>query len=116
MKELIRLENIVLLSEGFEILRDVSLSFSEGRSTVILGPSGCGKSTLLKVAAGILMPDRGTVYIEGRNIITMSERDLKRFRRRNGFVFQDAALWANQSLYENLFMPVRFHCPRLSKP
>jgi len=115
MKELIRLKNVTVQSEDYEILRDISLSFAQSRSTVILGPAGCGKSTLLKVAAGIIMPDRGSVFIDGENLLTMPERDLKAFRRRNGFAFQDAALWANQSLYENLFIPLRFHNPRLKK-
>ena len=54
--DLIRLENVSIVSENFEILRDVTLSIPGGRSTVIIGPSGCGKSTLLKVAAGISLP------------------------------------------------------------
>ena len=116
MEELIRLENVVVQSGEFQILREISVAFGRGRSTVILGPSGCGKSTLLKVAAAVMMPDLGTVYIEEKNVVTMLEKDLRRFHGKSGFAFQDAALWANASLFENLALPLRFHRPELKKP
>ena len=115
MDYLIELENVTLLSEDFMILKDVTISFPVGKCTLILGPSGCGKSTLLKAAAGILIPDWGRVLIEGKNLIRMSEKELQSFRKKNGFVFQDAALWANRSLFENLAIPLQFHFPDLSR-
>ena len=74
-----------------------------------MGPSGCGKSTLLKVAAGITVPDRGKVYLQNANLFRLSEKKLLNFRKMNGFMFQDAALWANKSIFDNLALPLQLH-------
>jgi phospholipid/cholesterol/gamma-HCH transport system ATP-binding protein len=111
MDALISLEHVTLISEDYAAIEDVSVAFRKGRSTVIMGPSGCGKSTLLKVAAGLLVPDRGRVFLEGRPLADLSTRELLAFRRSSGFMFQDAALWANKSVCENLALPVEYHLP-----
>jgi len=100
---------------GYEVLRELSISFPSGKSTVIMGPSGCGKSTLLKVAAGLIPPDRGSVLYQGDDLYWMSERRTREMRRANGFAFQDAALWENKSIGENLALPLRVHYPHLSE-
>ena len=110
---IIRLENVTFISEDFEVLREVSLSIPAKKSTVIVGPSGAGKSILLKTIAGILPPHIGTVRAEGLDITRMSENQIRDFRRKNGFVFQDSALWGNRSMYQNLELPLKFHCPEL---
>lgn len=97
------------------MLRGVSLTFPEGRSTVIMGPSGCGKSTLLKVAAGLIPPDGGSVFYKGEDMYWMSERRIREMRKTNGFAFQDAALWENKTILENLALPLQVHCPELSR-
>ena len=110
--DLLVLDGVRLLSQGFEVLKGVSVRFPKGQATVIMGPSGCGKSTLLKVAAGLLLPEEGRVLLEGEELSRLSDRRLKGFRRRNGFVFQDGALWGNQTIFDNLALPVRFHEPQ----
>jgi phospholipid/cholesterol/gamma-HCH transport system ATP-binding protein len=112
---LIELHNVSAAQGGYEVLRDVSVSFPEGKSTVIMGPSGCGKSTLLKVAAGLLPPDRGSVRYRGEDINWMSERRLREMRKTNGFAFQDAALWENKTIGENLALPLQVNRPELTK-
>lgn len=97
-----------------EVLDDVSFDFPPGRTTVVLGPSGCGKSVLLKVAAGLIPPNRGRVEADGKNVASFSERQNRGFRQRAGFVFQDAALWSNNTLFENMSLPLRIHFPQLS--
>jgi putative ABC transport system ATP-binding protein len=73
-------------------LWDVDIDASPGEITVLAGPSGSGKSTLLRVMAGIDRPDQGTVEIAGSNIVEMSARQRRRFRKKHiGFVFQDPA-------------------------
>ncbi len=109
MESIVTLDGIHLTLGGFPALRDVNLSFEEGRSTVIMGPSGCGKSTLLKVAAGLLPPDGGRVRFRGKDVFQMSERAQLDLRRRTGFVFQDGALWENKTLFENLALPLQVH-------
>lgn len=114
MERIIELQDVTVLSQDYTVLESVSLSFSRSRSTVIMGPSGCGKSMLLKVAAGIILPDRGRVLLDGRNLERLSEKQLQSFRRSSGFMFQDGALWANKSVFDNLALPLQYHFPGLS--
>ncbi|MCA1755246.1 MAG: ATP-binding cassette domain-containing protein [Spirochaeta sp.] len=107
----VRLSNISVWFEDFEALKDVSVEFPLGKTTLIMGPSGCGKSTLLKVAAGLLPPDRGEVEIAGVDALRGRPRALSAMRKSTGFVFQDAGLWQNMSLYDNLALPIEFHYP-----
>jgi ABC-type multidrug transport system ATPase subunit len=86
----------------------------EGTSTALAGPSGGGKSTVLKLAAGILVPDRGEVRYRGQNIAAFSRAQNLNFRRETAVVFQDSALWANQTLYQTLELPLSIHYPRMS--
>ncbi len=109
MEPIVTVDGVQLTLGGFAALRDVSVSFAEGRSTVIMGPSGCGKSTLLKVAAGLTPPDSGRVRFRGKDVFQMSERAQMDLRRRSGFVFQDGALWENKTLFENLALPLQVH-------
>jgi phospholipid/cholesterol/gamma-HCH transport system ATP-binding protein len=114
MAPFLELKDIVLATQEYTVLDRASVAFAKGASTVIMGPSGCGKSTLLKVAAGICVPDSGEVLVEGRPLGELSSRGLLDFRRTSGFMFQDAALWANKSIFENLALPLQFHQPSLA--
>ncbi len=109
MKTLVELQRITVRVQDAEVLSQASVCFPAGRSSLIMGPSGCGKSTLLKVAAGVIVPDEGRVLLSGRDMSRLSERREQEFRRRGGFMFQDAALWANKTVYENLALPLQFH-------
>jgi ABC-type transporter Mla maintaining outer membrane lipid asymmetry ATPase subunit MlaF len=113
MPPLLELKDIVLASQDYVVLERASVTFAKGSSSVIMGPSGCGKSTLLKVAAGICLPDSGEVLLEGKPLQRLSEARLREWRRASGFMFQDAALWANKTIFENLALPLQFHYPEL---
>jgi len=84
------------------VLRGVDLTVREGETLVLLGPSGTGKSVLLKHAIGLLMPDRGDVRVDGLSIPDASLDQLKRVRRRVGYVFQNAALFDSLTVLQNL--------------
>ncbi len=114
MSELIELQDVTVLSGAHEVLKKVSVSFPEGKCTVIMGPSGCGKSTLLKVAAGIIPPDGGSVLYRGEDTQRLSEQKMREFRRSNGFQFQDSALWENKSIFDNLALPLQVHAADLT--
>ncbi|TVR91313.1 MAG: ATP-binding cassette domain-containing protein [Spirochaetaceae bacterium] len=107
----VRLRNISVQFEDFEALKDVSVEFPLGKTTLIMGPSGCGKSTLLKVAAGLLPPDRGEVEIAGVDALRGRPRAMSEMRKNTGFVFQDAGLWQNMTLFDNMALPLEFHYP-----
>lgn len=113
MSDLIALRGVAVLTDGHESLAEADLDVAEGACTAVMGPSGSGKSTLLKVAAGLLVPDRGTVSLRGEDLATMSERRLLAFRKTNGFVFQDGALWENKTIFDNLALPLQVHFPEL---
>lgn len=115
MARILELEDVRIIRGGVEIIKGISASFDEKSVTVILGPSGSGKSTLLKIAAGIIPPDGGRACYRGEDYFHMSEEENNRFRRQNGFVFQDGALWSNRSIYENLTLPLQYHFPELSR-
>ena len=63
--------------EGRPVLRDVSMTFPEGKVTVIVGPNGCGKSTLLKALAGVLEAS-GSAALDGRELLCLSGRERAR--------------------------------------
>ncbi len=88
------------------VLDDVDLKVRPGESTVIIGRSGTGKSVLLKHIVGLLKPDRGEVYFEGRRVDTLGERDLVPIRRQISFVFQLNALFDSMSVAENVAFPM----------
>ena len=87
---------------GDAVLAGVDLTVREGETLVLLGPSGTGKSVLLKHAIGLLTPDRGDVLVDGVSIPTASPDELKKVRRRVGYVFQNAALFDSLSIVSNL--------------
>jgi phospholipid/cholesterol/gamma-HCH transport system ATP-binding protein len=111
---LIELQSVTVHSQEHISLDEVSVAFPANRSTVIMGPSGSGKSMLLKVAAAIIPPDNGRVLMHGKNLQRFSQKDLLQFRRSSGFMFQDAALWENKTIFENLALPIQLHFPRRS--
>ncbi len=91
------------------VLEDVTFDIPKGRTTAILGPSGTGKSVLLKNILGLLTPDRGEIWVDGDQIVGMSERKLYEVRRKFGVLFQDGALFGSMSLYDNIAFPLREH-------
>lgn len=108
---ILELRSVSASSGGFEILKDVSVSFEEGVTTAVLGAAGSGKSTLLKTAAGLIVPESGAVLFRGTSLASFSEDDERYFRSRSSFVFQDSALWANQTIFNNIALPLRVHKP-----
>lgn len=103
------LENISFSYRADLILRDISLHIPAGQITVIQGKSGCGKSTLLKLMAGILRPNRGSVWAAGQNLGELSEDEISAWRLRSaGFVFQDANFIPLLTLFENIILPGEF--------
>lgn len=92
-----------------DVLRGVSLDVMEGETLVVLGPSGCGKSVLLKHIIGLMVPDRGSIIVEGCDVTTVSGKELNRLRQRFGMVFQGAALFDSMSIGENVGLPMVEH-------
>lgn len=111
----IELQNVEQILGERQVLDGVSMRISSGRTAAILGPSGSGKSTLLKTAAAIVPPSTGNISIGGVDLFRITERQENEFRRRSSFVFQDAALWDNRTVEENIMFPLEVHFPEMSR-
>jgi len=99
--------NLVLSFGETPALRGASVSVRKGEILAVMGPSGAGKSTLLHCLAGILVPDSGEVYFDGRRLDTMREAERSRLRRdRFGFVFQSGQLVPELTAEENVALPL----------
>src|SRR5213595_902190 len=90
-----------------EILRGVNLMVAKGETLVIIGRSGGGKSVLLKHVIGLMQPDAGEIWIDGQNIIGLSERKLAAIRQKVGILFQGGALFDSMTVAENIAFPLR---------
>lgn len=108
---------IELKGVGFDassetLLHDLDIHIGTGSSVLLMGPSGSGKTLLLKILAGIIPPTHGNVIFDGKSLAQLSDREINRERLRIGFVFQDAALWQNLSVYNNLALATSHHFPK----
>lgn len=109
----IELQDVTVERGGRRVLDGVDAVLDPGRFTVIMGHSGAGLSTLLKAAAGLIEPGGGRVVYDGRSLADLDGRERRALQTRTGFVFQDAALWANSTLLANLDLPLQAKHPDL---
>ena len=113
MAVIIELNDVSFNAQNQFIVNNFSYQFEEGKTTALVGPSGCGKSTVLKLSAGVLVPSSGKVFFRDKEIFNMNRQQNLAFRLESSMVFQDSALWANQSLYQILELPLRVHFPKM---
>jgi len=92
-----------------EVLKGIDLNIPKGKTTVILGLSGGGKSTIIKHIVGLLKPDSGEIWIDGEEISKADENQIRRIRKKVGFLFQSGALFDSMNIYENIAFPLREH-------
>jgi peptide/nickel transport system ATP-binding protein len=94
--------------EAIHAVRNVNLAIPRGVMAVIKGRSGSGKTTLLNLIGGLDKPSRGTIVVDGENLVNMSSADRIEFRRRKvGFIFQSFGLMPFLSARENVEAPLR---------
>src|SRR3954451_1563193 len=91
------------------VLDGVSLGIEEGESLVIIGASGTGKSVTLKHIVGLLKPDAGEVWFDGKRVDTMHDRELVEVRKQFGFLFQMGALFDSFTVEDNIAFPLVEH-------
>ncbi len=92
---------------GQKVLNGVNLKIAEKEIVTIMGISGCGKSVLIKHIIGLLMPDRGSISIEGVDITRLDTKELDKIRERLGVLFQGGALFDSLTVYGNIAFPLR---------
>jgi len=92
------------------IYNNVDVDFPRGKVTAIMGPSGTGKTTLLRLIGGQLLPDSGTILVDGHNVPELSRKELFELRRRKmGMLFQTGALFTDLNVFDNIAFPLRVH-------
>lgn len=97
-------------SRGPRVIFDgLNLSLKRGQITAIMGPSGTGKTTLLRLITRQLIPQQGSIHIDGVDIATLSQAELYQLRQRFGMLFQNGALLTDLSVFENVAFPLREH-------
>lgn len=103
---MIHIENIHKHFGALEVLKGVSLDVADREVVSIVGASGAGKTTLLQIIGTLSRPDEGVVRIDERDVFSLNDRDLSRFRNeRIGFVFQFHHLLPEFTAFENVCIP-----------
>jgi phospholipid/cholesterol/gamma-HCH transport system ATP-binding protein len=106
---IISFRDVSISFDGRPVLEHVSFSVHRGQTLCILGRSGVGKSVSLRMLMGFLQPDSGSIHVEGREIVGLSETEMMAIRKRVTMVFQNGALFDSLSVRENVCYPLREH-------
>ncbi len=106
---MIELKNIHKSFGSKHVLNGINLHIVKGESFVILGGSGTGKSVMLKHIIGLMKPDKGRVFIDGKDVTDYTREQWFDIRRRFGMSFQEAALFDFMNVFENVAFPIRRH-------
>ena len=103
---MIEIKNLCKSFEEKEVLKNISATFENGRTNLIIGQSGSGKTVLMKNLVGLLDPTYGQVLYDGRDFVAMSKREKIELRREMGMIFQSAALFDSMTVLENVMFPL----------
>ncbi len=99
---MIKIENLYKSFNDLEVLKGLTLNVEVGETVTVIGRSGCGKSVLLKHIIGLLTPDMGDIWVDGKNVRMLSKSELYKLRLNIGVVFQGSALLDFLSVWENV--------------
>jgi phospholipid/cholesterol/gamma-HCH transport system ATP-binding protein len=102
----IEIKNINKTFGDRHVVKDVSFTFQEGKTNLIIGESGCGKTTILKLMVGLHALDSGEILYDGKNFPTLSVKEQQEVRKKIGMLFQGGALFDSQTLEENVRFPL----------
>ena len=103
---MIELVNIHKSFEGREVLKGIDTTFNDGMVNLIIGQSGSGKTVMMKNIVGLFIPEQGKILYDGRDFVTMTNRERVMLRREMGMIFQSAALFDSMSVIENVLFPL----------
>jgi D-methionine transport system ATP-binding protein len=106
---LIRIERASKAFGDFHAVRDVSLDIGQGEIFGLIGKSGAGKSTLLRLINLLERPDQGAITVDGRELTSLSKRDLRDARANIGMIFQQFNLLQNATVFDNVAFPLHIH-------
>ena len=106
---LIEIHDLSFSRGSRKIFDGLNINIKRGQVTAIMGPSGTGKTTLLRLITRQLIPDSGTILVDGVDISTLNQSRLYELRKRFGMLFQNGALLTDLSVFENVAFPLREH-------
>lgn len=102
----LKFDQVTVAFDGDPAIEDVSFEIMAGESRVILGAAGSGKTVILKTALGLLHPEKGRVFLFGKDITAMKEQELFDLRAKTGILFQEGALFDSLTIEENVAYPL----------
>lgn len=100
------IQNITKSFGEKQVLKGIDFSFDAGCVNMIIGASGSGKTVLLRCLVGLLRPDTGSIEYNGQNILTMTEKQLRKLRMEIGMLFQGSALFDSMTVEDNVAFPI----------
>lgn len=103
---MIEFKNIHKTFGNHAVLKGISGKLESGKCNLIIGGSGTGKSVLLKNIVGLIQPDKGEVYYDGRDFLKAKRTEKKQIRREIGMLFQGSALFDSKTVFENVAFPI----------
>ena len=103
---MIEVKSLYKSFEDKEVLKDITTTFEDGKTNLIIGRSGSGKTVLMKNLVGLLEPTSGQVLYDGRDFVKMSKHEKVMMRREMGMIFQSAALFDSLTVLENVMFPL----------
>lgn len=112
---MIELQDVTVAYDDRVILNGINMTIQDGETLVILGGSGSGKSTLLRLLIGLQRPTSGHIWVDGREITGISEKEFNQVRKKMGMVFQYSALFDSMTVADNVAFGLRQHTD-LSEP
>lgn len=106
---MIKLENLCKSYNDKVVLNNINLEIADGETLAIIGGSGSGKSTLLRLMVGLIKPTSGHIWLEGKDLTVMNEKELDEIRLHMGMVFQYSALFDSMTVGDNVAFGLREH-------
>ena len=103
---MIEIRNVFKSFGGSEILKDLSVTFYQGKTNLIIGQSGSGKSVLTKCIVGLYTIDSGLIFYDNRDFSKMTTNEVKHVRKEIGMLFQGGALFDSLTVEENIMFPL----------
>lgn len=103
---MIEVKNLTKSFEDKTVLHDISATFYDGKTNLIIGQSGSGKTVLIKCLVGLMRPDKGQILFDGRNTLDMNTDQMKQLRKEMGMLFQGSALFDSETVLGNVMFPL----------